>query len=197
MPASRHMGGVRTLSDLRDRCRIDSETGCWLWTMAVCTARGGVIPMAHIPAGVFKPVPNGGTIPAPRLAWLMSGRALQPGQVVWRQVCSSGLCIRPEHCRAGTKAEMHAAVAATGRNRGKPQRAAINALARMSMVKPIEVVRQAEALFAEGKLQKEVREALSLSQRTASAIRQGLHPNSAAGQRVVRGASVFTLGAGR
>lgn len=193
MQIARHMGGVRSLADLKDRCRIDDETGCWLWTLAVCVARGGVVPMAHIPAGVFAPVPKGGTMPAPRLAWLMSGQKLQPGQVVWRQVCTGGRCIRPDHCRTGTRTEMHAAVAATGRNRGKPERAAINTLARQRMVKSVDVVRKAEAMFSDGRLQKDVRAVLGLSQRTASSIRQGRHPHSVGRQRVVRGASVFNL----
>lgn len=186
-------GGVRTLQDLKDRCRVDTETGCWLWSMATMTSGSSIVPVVHLPR-------DGGdrskhtTTPAAREAWKLAGKPLERGQVVWRHVCSVGLCINPAHCRAGTRTEMLAGVAATGRNRGKPERAACNTRARMRMVKPIDVVRQAEAMFAAGKLQKEVRAELGLSQKTAAAIRLHRHPHSAGRQLLVRGASVFTLG---
>ena len=195
-PATPNRGGVRTLQDLMLRCTVDDETGCWLWAMAAVNPRGAVTPMVHVAAGVAGQA-VGATIPAARVAWLLSGRRLEPGHVVWRHVCGSGMCINPEHCRAGTRSTALKAVAATGRNRGKPERAAKNALARLRMVKPVDVVRQAEAMFAEGKLQKVVRAELGLSQKTAAAIRQGLHPHSSGRQHLVRGASVFSLGGAR
>lgn len=194
-PATPNRGGVRVLEDLRQRCWVDDVTGCWLWRQAVATSRGCTVPMVHLSAGVIPGVDRNATVPAPRAAWLLSGRKLEPGHVVWRHVCEAGLCINPAHCRAGTRPEALAAVAATGRNRGKPERAVRNTLSRMHMVKPAEVVHQAEAMFAAGRLQKDVRAELGLSQKTAAAIRQGLHPHSAARRNVLRGASVFTLGA--
>lgn len=193
-PTSKPAGGVRTLEDLRLRCVIDEETGCWLWQQAVATAGGGTTPIVHLPDNVLPGVGRRSTIPAARAAWLLSGRKLQPGHVVWRQLCTGGRCINPAHCRAGTKSDGLAAVAATGRNRGKPERAVINAKSRASLAKPVELVRQAEALFAAGKLQKDVRATLGISQKTAAAIRLGRHPHSSGRNRVLRGASVFTLG---
>lgn len=183
----------RTLQDLKDRCRIDGETGCWLWSMATMVSGSSVVPVVHLPR-------QGGdrskytTTPAAREAWKLAGKSLPSGHVVWRHVCSGGLCINPDHCRAGTRSQMLAGVASTGRNRSKPERAAVNTRSRMLMVKPVEVVRQAEAMFAAGVLQKDVRTALSLSQKTAASIRLGQHPHSAGRQNLVRGASVFTLG---
>lgn len=192
-----HRGGVRTLQDLLLRCIVDDETGCWHWRQAVSTWRGGSVPMVHVPAGIVQGIDEQATIPAARAAWLLSGRRLRPGHIVWRHVCGSGTCINPAHCRSGTRSVALKAVAATGRNRGRPERAAQNALARLRMAKPAEIVLQAEAMFAAGKLQKDVRAELGLSQRTAAAIRQGLHPNSSGRQHLVRGASVFSLGGAR
>jgi len=185
---------TRTLQDLKDRCRIDAETGCWLWSMATMTSGSSVVPVVHLHRQPGEERSKHTTTPAAREAWRLAGKPLKPGHVVWRHGCSGGLCINPDHCRAGTRSEMLAGVAATGRNRGKPERAALNTRARLRMVKPVDVVRQAEAMFAAGKLQKEVRAALGLSQKTASAIRQHCHPHSSGRQLLVRGASVFTLG---
>lgn len=182
----------RTLQFLKDRCRIDTETGCWLWSMGAFISGSSVTPVVHLPRQVGDSKYT--TTPAAREAWKLAGKPLAPKHVVWRHVCSSGLCINPDHCRAGTRTQMLAAVAATGRNRGKPERAVVNTLSRMKMVKPVELVRQAEAMFAAGMLQKDVRAALSLSQKTAAAIRLGQHPHSAGRQNLVRGASVFALG---
>lgn len=186
--------GVRALEDLRQRCRVDDLTGCWHWALAVATQGGCIVPMVHVSTGALGNDRKSNTMPAARAAWLLSGRRLPAGHVVWRQVCTADRCINPAHCLAGTRSEMHAAVAATGRNRGKPERAVVNAKSRLHMVKPAKVVRQAEQLFAAGRMQKEVRAQLGLSQKTASAIRRGLHPHSSGRQRVVRGASVFSLG---
>lgn len=187
--------GVTSLECLRQRCRIDDVTGCWVWSMAVANASTTPTPVVHIAPGAKGLVKGGAVVTAPRAAWLLAGNTLEPGQVVYRLVCGNSRCINPEHCRTGTRAQMQAAIAATGRNRGRPERRVINAKSRASQLVPVEKVRQAEALFAAGVMQKDVRERLSLSQKAAAAIRKGVHPNCVNGQRVVRGASVFNLGA--
>lgn len=188
-----HRGGVRTLEDLRDRCRIDDITGCWIWSLCCAMPRGCPTPLTHLRAGLVGN-DRDANIPAARAAWLLAGNKLKPGQLVWRHACKAGLCINPEHCRAGTRREMHAAIADSGRNKGSPIRAVINAKNRLPMMIPAETVRRAEAMFAVGDLQKTVREALGMSQLTAASIRKGLHPHSAGRQRLLRGASVFSAG---
>lgn len=89
---------------------------------------------------------------------------------------------------------MHKAIAASGRLRGDPVRAAVNARNRASLLTPREIVLQAEAMFAAGCLQKDVRAALGLCGATAARIRRGVHPHSSARHGLLRGASVFTLG---
>lgn len=182
--------GVRTLEDIRSRCVIDDETGCWLWRGAMSMKRHG-----QGQPRVWLPGVDGGVIEtAARAAWLLSGRRIANGHVVWRSLCTDSKCINPEHGKSGTRTQMHAAFVADGRMRGDPIRAAINAKNRESQLVPVETVRQAEAMFAAGVMQKTVRAELGICAGVAARIRKGLHPNCASAQRVVPAASVFAWG---
>lgn len=188
--------GVRTLEDIRIRCVIDDLTGCWHWAGAMSvskTRRIKPVSRVWLPEGLGNGRPA--IVTASKAAWVLSGRPLPDGWVVWRSKCSSFDCVNPLHARAGRRVEMGADLAASGRMKGSPDRVAANARNRMRMVTPLEKVRQAEVMFKEGALQKEVRAALGLSAETARSIRLGMHPHSSVSQRLIRGASVFTLGA--
>lgn len=188
--------GVRTVEDIRLRCYVDRCTGCWLWrgAMSISTTRK-IKPVSRVwlPDGIKgdgKPC----ITTASKAAWILSGRPLRDGQAVWRDHCGRFDCVNPEHGKAGTRTEMHAAIAASGRLKGDPLRALVNSKNRQKMVASVDRVREAEALFAEGKLQKEVCEALRMSSATAQRIRTGQHPNSSSRQGLLRGASIFTMG---
>lgn len=186
--------GVRTLQDLKDRCRIDAETGCWIWSLAI-SDNGKVgssrTPRVSLPAGVIGPKRTTST--APRASWLLSGRKLGDKQVVWR-TCLNDECCAPNHLKAGTKAEEGAWMTQSGHRRGKPERAAVNLRNVLKMATPPEVVRRVEALFAAGTLQKDVQAVTGLRAETLRSIRLGRHVNSTKRQRVVPQASVFALG---
>lgn len=194
---SRAPSGVRTLEDIKQRCVIDDETGCWLWRGAMSSrgSRRNGVPTLRVWMPDGLPGSERPTLAtAARAAWLLSGREIQAGHVVWRRNCACSECVNPEHGAASARSTMHSAIAASGRLRGDPVRAAINARNRTSLLTPRDVVQQAEAMFAAGYLQRDVRAALGLAPRTAARIRRGLHPHSSAHQHLVRGASVFTLG---
>lgn len=64
-----HIGGVRTLSCIRDRCRIDEDTGCWIWGL-MCSSKSESCPVVRFDGMarsvrrvvlqmVEKPVPDG------------------------------------------------------------------------------------------------------------------------------------------
>ncbi len=184
--------GVRSLEDIRSRCVIDDETGCWLWRGAMSKRRNG----RGQPTGrVWLPGVDGGVIEtAARAAWLLSGRRIASGNVVWRSLCTDSTCINPEHGKSGTRPAMHAAFVADGRLRGDPRRAAANTKNFARQFLPVETVRKAEAMFAAGVMQKTVRAELGISAGVAARIRKGLHPNCASAQRVVPAASVFAWG---
>lgn len=85
---------MRTLAEVRDRCRIDELTGCWVWT----GARSAGLPR------IYAPNADGRMqgIPARRALWLMlnPGKVLPAGWRVWG-TCDCVLCVNPEHARAG------------------------------------------------------------------------------------------------
>lgn len=180
--------GVRNIHDLRARCVIDVETGCWLWRGAMSRGeRGQPTTRVWIPGA-----DGGGSIATgQRAAWILAGKPLEDGYVVWRQHCTRSDCISPYHGAAGTRQQMHAAIAASGRLKGDPHRAVINAKNRASTLLPAEIVQRGERMFAAGALQKEVREALGISHNSAKLIRMHAHPHSTGKVRVITGASVF------
>ena len=106
-----YLGGIRKLSDIRDRCWI-SEDGCWVW-------RGGT--------GNGKPscaaMVNGKRITAnpKRLAVILSGITIPEKHVIavdpW---CSHGqMCCNPRHTRLVPINTVRAAVTAESRLRFK------------------------------------------------------------------------------
>lgn len=193
-PRRKRHDGVRTLADIKARCVIDADTGCWHWRSAMSrslTRKVSPSPRVWLPDGLGDGRPAIAT--AAKAAWMLAGRELPGGHVVWRSVCARSDCVNPEHGAAGTRQAMHRAIADSGRLRGNPARAAINARNRMAMVTPLAVVRQAEAMIDAGRLLKDVRAELGLSESTVTLIRRGLHPHSAGRNNLVRGASVFTI----
>lgn len=187
--------GMHTLEAMKGRCVINAHD-CWVWTGASAYSKGdglGLTSRVWLP---LKEHPAGGTLTtAHRAAWLLSGRPLPNGHVVWHSKCTDPLCINPAHCSSGTRQEMHKAIAASDRLKGKTNRKIANAKNRLAMVTPVETVRKAEGMFRDGLLQKDVRAALGLSGNTARLIRLGQHTHSADRPRVVPGASAFTWAA--
>ncbi len=187
--------GVRTLVDLQARCRADADTGCWHWGMAMSTSSNhGACRTPRVWLPPLADGEHGQLTTASRAAWLLSGRRLRAGQVVWR-TCGHDDCCAPQHLKAGTKAQEGAWFKATGQRRGDPRRVAINTASGAKTATPPHVVQQIEALFAEGMLQKDVQARFKLRSETLRSIRLGLHLNSTKRQRVVPQASVFALGA--
>lgn len=108
------MNGIRTLADLLDRCRVDEETGCWLWAGAM--SKG----VPRIWSSLLGKTVTGG-----RLAWqLAHGEEPPTGMTVYRDQLCAARCVNPEHLKEGTKAESGAALRASGKLRGDPRRAA-------------------------------------------------------------------------
>jgi hypothetical protein len=186
--------GVYCLEDIRQRCRIDPITDCWVWSMAV--SDGGrpyssKTPRVSLPKGVLSI--DHRTVSVPRVSWLMSGRHLAPGHVVWR-TCGCELCVNPAHLRAGTKADEGAWMRKSGRRQGDPRRTAVNTrnAAETQAIRP-ETVRSIEAQLAAGRLQREVSVDFGIHEATISRIARGLHVHQRGGGRQVRGASVFAM----
>ncbi len=179
--------GVQSLDDMRDRCVIDSETGCWSWSMYKIPARGGFVPAVWVPAGVLGA--GGIKTTAIRAAWLFSGRKVRDGHIVWR-CCGNKLCINPEHCRSTSKAAHGRWIAEQGHTRG-PHRRAASRRASMPRAASPELIAAIEADIAAG-----VRRIDILAQRKTSnyvyyRVLNRQHPHQQGG--LVPGASVFAM----
>lgn len=196
VPKQRNGCGIKTLEDMRQRCRIDEETGCWNWAMAVSRSTKRNVPVSPRVWMPDRSTPGGGALmTAGRAAWLLAGKWCTAGRVVYRAVCHNELCINPEHGKCLTRREMFEHLKACGVNRGDPERAVINRQNMLKMVTPVERVRQAEAMLREGVMSKDIRAALGISNNTMTRIRAGTHMHSVGFSQAVRGASIFTLGA--
>jgi hypothetical protein len=98
MPHERgaYLGGIRTVADLRARCRVDDDTGCWHWSMGF--SQGS--PRIHLALDGRNTAMRGR-----RAALLLArGKDVRPGLVVFARLqCRSADCVNPAHCRAGTR----------------------------------------------------------------------------------------------
>ena len=95
------LGGIRTLEDLRIRCRIDEATGCWHWSMHRADDGASMVWLIH-PLTKTKIKMRGR-----RAALVLSrGKDLPPKHLAFAKMCcASDDCCNPEHSRSGTKVQ--------------------------------------------------------------------------------------------
>lgn len=105
-----YLGGIRTVEDLRQRCRVDDITGCWHWSM--CMTQGS--PRVHFGLNGKQLVMRG------RRAALTiaAGKLLHASHKAWaRDFCHAADCVNPEHARSGTRQQHGAYMVRTGRSK--------------------------------------------------------------------------------
>jgi len=111
------LGGIRTVEDLRDRCRIDEETGCWHWGLAI--VRGA----PHVSFVDADGKRRRGTGRNAAAALGLEG-GVPDGHVAFaRACCPSSDCVNPLHTRTGTRRQKGEAIVRTGEQRGLPSKA--------------------------------------------------------------------------
>ena len=88
--------GIRTIEDLKDRCWIDDETGCWHYKGG---AKASGAPSIWIPA-----IDSASTL-SQALCVLTKGRRLKDGEH-FRPTCKTKYCANPEHNKSGTLSAM-------------------------------------------------------------------------------------------
>ena len=89
--------GIQTIADLRDRCRINEETGCWHYGRASRTNKGP--PCVRLSALGHEMVSLGVAI-----GFLRTGARPAKG-VNWRVICGTSQCANPEHRKPGTRSD--------------------------------------------------------------------------------------------
>lgn len=115
--AGAYLGGIRTVEDLRCRCRVDEETGCWHWSLAiVCGA-----PSVHwVDAEGVRRKARGR-----RASLLIAGKTIRKGHVAFaRAICTSHDCVNPDHSKSGTRDEEGKAITASGIWKNSPTKIA-------------------------------------------------------------------------
>ena len=178
-----------TLESLRERCRINDETGCWDWGGTCTRCRNGYIN----PVFTFTDEGRRRMSTTQRLAWVLAGGELKPKDVVWR-TCNNDLCINPGHLKSGQRKSMHKWFGASGLLKGSLIRRVANKRNTESQTIPREVVAEIERrISAGGELLKDICEDVGVSRSVGSRIKTGKHAFSAGRQNLVRGASVFNL----
>lgn len=93
--------GIRTVADIKDRCRVDEFTGCWLWA----GAKKGTAPRPWIP-GV------GATSMTMALQLVIHGTKPTPKRMLV-PTCHNVQCCNPAHRKWGTRSELFAGIRPT------------------------------------------------------------------------------------
>lgn len=169
-----HIGGIRDLEDLRQRSRIDDETGCWV--VQAGRSRGRVCLWLAV-AQCSLPLTTA-------MSWLMTGKGPTDGKL-WIPTCGNKACGNPAHRKLGSRGQLAKLV----RPRLEPaQRAKIQRshLRRSPHYSP---ERHAEIL-ASSETGRELAKRLGMSPSTVSRVRRGETWSAA-----MVGSSVFTFAA--
>lgn len=176
--------GVRTLEQLKLRCRVQEDTGCWVWALAYTSSRGGDVPVVYMPK-------YGKTMSAMRAAVLLS-RGVEPSAIAGRRAwarCQTPGCVNPAHLSCGTHLQFNQFIVTTGRRKDLPQRRIANAKimrARSELTEAdVQAIRAAQGTLDQIAAQFGNR----VSRTQIHRIRQGK-----SWQPMVPGASVFDLG---
>lgn len=175
-PLGCDMGGLRTIEDLRDRCMVDEDSGCWHWRGCIHQGR----PLVWFRLNGKKYRTRGR-----RAAVLLSGRTIKPGHETYAtDNCWSDDCVNPAHCRTGSREKMFAWMVATGRSRSivKIAKATMRCLARRKLT-----MAQAEAVRTSDEPARDLARRYGMNVTNIYKIRRG-----ASYKPALRGASVFS-----
>lgn len=176
-----HLGGVRTLEDLRIRCVMCD--GCWLWR--------GALSSRKTEAGRPSVSVCGSSMTGRRAALMLAGVEIKPGHVaVPKKTCTENLCINPAHSEAisGNEHRKRIALACSWKTqaqkviRGRKRRGSLAKLTpdqvREIRARPSE---RSDDLAAE----------FGVSRNTINDIRSGTTWRDVGGPELVANASVF------
>ena len=84
--------GIRTAEDLRGRCWVDDDTGCWHWR----GARSHDAPAVCLPG-------HGRACGLGRVIGYLKTGTLPPPGVFWSCICATKHCANPAHRAPGTR----------------------------------------------------------------------------------------------
>lgn len=174
--------GISNMDDVKARCVVDEETGCWHWRGAaskdVPTPRLWVFDSQR---GKFR------TMTGPLAVLELTGRRVAGVKRGWR-TCRCSDCMNDEHIMGGSDKDYGRWVAGNDLWKGRPQRIAANR--RTGRARSVADERIVSLVRSSEKTGVALAEELGIDRRRISAIRTGKVWNDAPAP----GASVFTLG---
>lgn len=118
-PHGTYLGGIRSVEDIRQRCRVDDETGCWHWGLAFVQGAPSV--------SLRHPVTDQRMKMRGRRAVLLiaRGKDLPKGHVAFpSDECTSSDCMNPDHCRSGDRHAHGKQITRSGIWKGLPSKVA-------------------------------------------------------------------------
>lgn len=93
-----YLGGIRSVECLRQRSRVDEETGCWVWGLGTSTAGAEMCIVLN-----GKSIRCRGRRAA---VMLKTGAQLPRGHVAFaKNCCHTHTCVNPDHARSGSRVE--------------------------------------------------------------------------------------------
>ena len=173
------MGGIYSIDDLRMRCEVDDDTGCWLWLGGKTMGKPGV-----------NLVIDGKRccLPGRRAAAVLAGRRLSTQIAVWQSPkCHEAMCVSPDHAASGSWSQ--ACMAAEKRDGWKRQAARVRNGIIRGMAKAKVTPAQVIEIRASTDLLRVVAERYGISRSQAGNIRSGNSWKS----RAIPGSSVFNF----
>lgn len=164
MPKGTHLGGIRELEDLRLRCRVDPDTGCWHFGGKEHRRQAGSV----APRVWF----DGKCTTIPKAGWLLAGKPLKEGHNVWPR-CRTHCCGNPAHLLSGTKAQWGKWVKDRGFMRGRPERSAINRRIKLQTGQCALTLELVSWIRDSSQTGREIAHALNVSEQVVSRARRG------------------------
>ena len=172
--------GIRTWDDLRDRCKIDDDTLCWIW-------QGGR--QSNGQPSMWIPALRKSSVMSVLVAYLKTGQPPVKGRV-WYARCGRPDCCNPQHRSLGTKSDQMRALKLV-RDPLLKARISRTKLAQGKCKVPAEDLARIQA---ERPLLSEIMAQYGVSQSYASVLRNG---KAGPRQAAARMSSVWALGVGR
>jgi hypothetical protein len=155
----------KDLQRIKGRCRIDEETGCWVWAGA---HSNGVTHVYVMNPKTQKHVVTTGT----RAVWMAAKGPIPDGKIIYRTVCTNTICINPDHLACGTRAEWGKVAAALGSFAATPERRVANT--RNSRARPGTLTpEQVQVIRTSPKTGRQIAAELGIAPQTASKVRRG------------------------
>lgn len=119
------------IDNIKNRCHIDSITGCWLWRGAVSVSNGGTTKQPRVHSVDYSRDHTGNTKTVQtgnRAAWhAHTGKPIPAGHRVFKSHgCTTALCVNPSHLQCGSNTDWGNTVASKGIWKGSNARIQAN-----------------------------------------------------------------------